>query len=54
MIMSSLYYGIICPMEAAVSDDPQYRELNQQVGADLDELEAKLSKQYYVTDFIIK
>ncbi len=45
MIMSSLYYGSICPMEDAVSGDPQYRELNQQIKADLDELEVKLTKE---------
>ena len=45
MIINSLYYGSICPMEDAVSGDPQYRELNQQIRADLDELKTKLTKE---------
>ena len=43
MIMSSLYFGNIQPSEDAVSGDPRYRELNEDVLAALKELEGKLS-----------
>ena len=44
-MMSSLYYGSIRPTEDAVSGDPQYQELSQQIRTDLDSLEGKLSKE---------
>lgn len=45
MILDALYYGNICPTEDAVSHDSEYRKLNKQVAAALDELTAKLTKE---------
>ena len=45
MMIDRLYYGNLCPMEDAGSDDPEYRDLNRGVLNALNDLEAVLTKE---------
>ena len=45
MILSSLYLGNICPAEDSVSEDPEFRTLNQKIVAALKPLESKLNEE---------